>query len=91
MTFIHTTSIRKIFTRQPANESAAEKSGHFINGSLPRTVPAVAAVISPAASQSGTYLSTPVIVTLDGQWQVRIAIRSDAFDETTVTIPVTMH
>lgn len=50
-----------------------------------------AAVISPTASQSGTYLGTPVIVTLDGQWQVRITIRSDASDETTVTIPVTMH
>jgi len=67
------------------------RSGHFINGSLPRTVPAVAAAISPAASQSGTYLSTPVIVMLDGQCRVRIAIRIDAFGETTVTIPVTMH
>jgi copper transport protein len=43
------------------------------------------------ASKSGTYLSTPVIVTITGQWQVRITIRSDAFDETTVTIPVSVH
>jgi hypothetical protein len=82
VTFIHTASIRKIFTRQPANDSAAEKSGDFINGSLPRKrFLRFAAVISPTASQSGNYLSTPVIVTLDGQWQVRITIRSDAFDE----------
>lgn len=41
--------------------------------------------------QPGTYLSAPVIVTITGQWQVRITIRSDAFDETTVTIPVSVH
>jgi len=47
--------------------------------------------LTPSASQPGIYASAPVIVTLTGQWQVRITIRSDAFDETTVTIPVTMH
>jgi copper transport protein len=41
--------------------------------------------------QPGTYLSAPVIVTITGQWQVRLTIRSDAFDETTVTIPVAVH
>ncbi|HEX6519819.1 MAG TPA: FixH family protein [Streptosporangiaceae bacterium] len=41
--------------------------------------------------QAGTYLSTPVILTITGQWQVRITIRSDAFDETTVTMPVSVH
>lgn len=30
-------------------------------------------------------------LTLDGQWQVPITIRGDAFYETTVTIPVAMH
>jgi hypothetical protein len=30
-------------------------------------------------------------VTITGQWQLRITIRSDAFDETTVTIPVSVH
>lgn len=50
-----------------------------------------AAAISPTASHSSTYLSTPIIVTLDRQWQVRIAIHGDAFYETTVTIPVAMH
>jgi copper transport protein len=39
----------------------------------------------------GTYLSAPAIVTITGQWQLRITIRSDAFDETTVTIPVSVH
>ena len=43
------------------------------------------------AAQTGTYLSAPVIVTLTGQWQLQITIRSDAFDETTVTIPVPVH
>jgi copper transport protein len=43
------------------------------------------------ASQPGTYVSAPVVVTLTGQWQVRITIRSDAFDEVTVTIPVSVH
>lgn len=42
-------------------------------------------------SQSGTYLSAPVVLTLTGQWQLRVTIRSDAFDETTVTIPVSVH
>jgi copper transport protein len=41
--------------------------------------------------QPGTYLSAPVVVTITGQWQVGITIRSDAFDETTVTIPVSVH
>jgi copper transport protein len=39
----------------------------------------------------GSYLSAPTIVTITGQWQLRITIRSDAFDETTVTIPVSVH
>lgn len=43
------------------------------------------------ASQPGIYVSAPVVVTLTGQWQVQITIRSDAFDETTVTIPVSVH
>ncbi len=43
-------------------------------------------------SGPGAYVSaTPVIVTLTGQWQVQITIRSDAFDETTVTLPVSVH
>ena len=43
------------------------------------------------AQGQGTYLSAPTVVTITGQWQLRITIRSDAFDETTVTIPVSVH
>lgn len=43
------------------------------------------------AQGPGTYLSAAAIVTITGQWQLRITIRSDAFDETTVTIPVSVH
>ncbi|HEY3907427.1 MAG TPA: FixH family protein [Streptosporangiaceae bacterium] len=36
----------------------------------------------------GRYTSQSVTMTITGQWQLQIAIRSDAFDETTVTIPI---
>ncbi len=36
----------------------------------------------------GAYVSQAVALTLTGQWQVQITIRSDAFDETTVFVPV---
>jgi copper transport protein len=39
----------------------------------------------------GHYTGGPVTVTITGQWQLQITIRSDAFDETTVTIPVSVH
>jgi copper transport protein len=39
----------------------------------------------------GQYVSGPVTVTITGQWQLEITIRSDAFDETTVTVPVPVH
>jgi copper transport protein len=44
-----------------------------------------------SAGQPGTYLSAPVIVTITGRWQLRITIRTDAFDETTVAIPVSVR
>jgi copper transport protein len=47
--------------------------------------------VTLTAGQPGSYLSAPVILTITGQWQIRITIRSDAFDETTVTIPVSVH
>lgn len=43
------------------------------------------------AGRAGTYLSAPVVVTITGQWQLSITIRSDAFDETTVNIGVPIH
>jgi len=36
----------------------------------------------------GAYVSQAVALTLTGQWQVQITIRSDAFDETTVFVPI---
>jgi copper transport protein len=39
----------------------------------------------------GRYAGGPVTVTVTGQWQLRITIRSDAFDETTVAVPVTIR
>jgi copper transport protein len=43
------------------------------------------------AEEPGTYLSAPTIVTITGQWQLQITIRSDAFDEVTVMLPVSVH
>jgi len=39
----------------------------------------------------GRYLGGPVGITMTGQWQLRITIRSDAFDEATVAVPVSVH
>ena len=47
--------------------------------------------IKLTTQKPGTYLSAPVIVTITGQWQLRITIRTDPFDETTVTVPVGVH
>ena len=47
--------------------------------------------VTLTAQGPGTYLSTSAIVTLTGQWQLQITIRSDAFDETTVTLTVSVH
>lgn len=40
---------------------------------------------------AGKYTGGPATISNAGQWQVRILIRSDAFDEATVTLPVTVH
>jgi copper transport protein len=40
---------------------------------------------------AGRYASGSVAVPITGQWQLQITIRSDAFDETTVAVPVTVH
>jgi copper transport protein len=36
----------------------------------------------------GRYSSGPVAMTIIGQWQLQITVRSDAFDETTVSVPI---
>jgi copper transport protein len=43
------------------------------------------------ADGTGRYLGGPVGITMTGQWQLRITIRSDAFDEATVAVPVSVH
>jgi copper transport protein len=40
------------------------------------------------AQRGGVYVSAPVVASFTGQWQLRVTIRSDAFDETTVVLPV---
>jgi copper transport protein len=39
---------------------------------------------------AGRYLG-PVTISIIGQWQLQVTIRSDAFDETTVTVPATIR
>ncbi|HJP78948.1 MAG TPA: FixH family protein [Pseudonocardiaceae bacterium] len=43
------------------------------------------------ADGPGAYRSDPVDLTITGQWQLNVTIRSDAFDETTVTMPIPIH
>jgi copper transport protein len=44
-----------------------------------------------AADGPGRYQGGPVAVAVSGKWLLRITIRSDAFDETAVAIPVSIH
>jgi copper transport protein len=39
----------------------------------------------------GRYTNPRALFTVTGEWQLRITVRSDAFDETTVTVPVTVY
>ena len=43
------------------------------------------------ADGPGRYVSQAVTMTITGQWQLQITIRSDAFDETTVVVPIAVH
>jgi copper transport protein len=47
--------------------------------------------VSLTADGPGRYASRQVTVAFAGQWLLRITIRSDAFDETTVMVPVSVH
>jgi copper transport protein len=40
------------------------------------------------AAGPGRYVSGSFTMTITGQWQLQITVRSDAFDETTVVVPV---
>jgi len=39
----------------------------------------------------GHYLNARTVITITGQWQLRVTIRSDPFGETTVSIPADIH
>jgi copper transport protein len=39
----------------------------------------------------GRYLGGPVVISAVGRWQLRVTIRSDAFDEVTVELPFSVH
>lgn len=39
----------------------------------------------------GRYLGGPGVISTAGQWQLRVTIRSDAFDEATVALPFSVH
>lgn len=51
-------------------------------GPLPVTLTATGPGRYRAASSSFGFI---------GQWQLRVTVRSDAFDETTIVVPVTIH
>ena len=44
-----------------------------------------------ARAGPGRYLGGPAIVSAAGRWQLRVTIRSDAFDEATVELPFSVH
>jgi copper transport protein len=39
----------------------------------------------------GRYVSPTITMTITGKWQLRFTVRSDAFDETTVAVPVAVQ
>jgi copper transport protein len=47
--------------------------------------------IPVTADGLGRYASRAITMTITGQWQLLITIRSDAFDETTVGVPIPVH
>jgi hypothetical protein len=47
--------------------------------------------VSPKTTAPGQYRNQTVTVTFTGQWTLQLIIRSDAFDETSVTFPVAVH
>ncbi|HXS63102.1 MAG TPA: copper resistance protein CopC [Streptosporangiaceae bacterium] len=43
------------------------------------------------ADGPGRYASASITMTITGQWQLQFTVRSDAFDETTVSVPVAVQ
>jgi copper transport protein len=39
----------------------------------------------------GRYLAGPAVISTAGRWQLRVTIRSDAFDEVTIELPFPVH
>jgi copper transport protein len=39
----------------------------------------------------GHYLNAQTVIAITGQWQLQVTIRSDPFDETTVSVPAEIH
>lgn len=47
--------------------------------------------VTLTADGPGRYRASAATFTFTGQWQLRITVRSDEFDETTVVVPVNVH
>jgi copper transport protein len=47
--------------------------------------------VTLAATGPGQYRASAATFTFTGQWELKIVVRSDAFDETTVLAPVNIH
>jgi copper transport protein len=47
--------------------------------------------ITLTETESGQYRTLNATLTFTGEWQLQVTVRSDAFDETTVYIPLAVH
>jgi copper transport protein len=54
-----------------------------------RNIGPLPVALTPAGP--GRYRASAATFTFTGQWQLRITVRSDDFDETTVVVPVSVH
>jgi copper transport protein len=54
-----------------------------------RNIGPLPVALTPAGP--GRYQASAATFTFTGQWQLRITVRSDDFDETTIVVPVTVH
>ena len=54
-----------------------------------RNIGPLPVALTPAGP--GRYQASAATFTFTGQWQLRITVRSDDFDETTVVVSVTVH
>ena len=47
--------------------------------------------VTLTATAPGQYRAQDAAFTFTGQWELQVTVRSDAFDETSVTFPVGVH